>query len=274
MRKVCAIDERLNLERATTIITKRSAQPFRLIAWNIRAGGGQRAAHIVDWLVAQRPTVVMLSEFRGTPPSRQIAAGLHDHGYLYQRHTVDAAAPARNSLLIAARTPLRLLSLRHKPTEPGRWCAVRTATQPPLALACVHIPNQHTGRKPHFHQAVLQLMQRWRGGPMIIAGDTNSGRQGEDEQTPVFNAATSAWFDQIEQAGWRDAFRMAHGAKAEYTWYSPGHDNGFRLDQAFLSPDLARCLRNVQHVWAPHPQHVDRRDGLSDHAALLVDLSL
>lgn len=142
---------------------------------------------------------------------------------------------------------------------------------PRVAIGGVHVPNQHTGRKPQFHDAVLQLIQRWRGGPAIIAGDTNSGRIGEDEETAVFNRRTTQWFDRIHEAGWRDAYRLVHGAKREFTWYSPGHDNGFRLDQAFISPELVERLIDVQHLWVSDEDQRGRRDAVSDHAALVVD---
>ena len=145
-----------------------------------------------------------------------------------------------------------------------------------LALGAMHIPNQSTGRKPHFHNAVLALARRWRGGPAILAGDTNSGQIDLDEERPVFNRATDAWMRALGDAGWRDAFRQQHGYRREFTWYSPGHNNGFRLDQAFLNSDLAGNLAAVQHLWMQDPadKGPHRREALSDHAALLVDLEV
>ena len=135
----------------------------------------------------------------------------------------------------------------------------------------MHVPNQHTGRKPEYHDAVLTLMRRWNRGPAVFAGDTNSGRKGEDEETSVFNNKTTGWFDQIKEAGWRDAYRLVHGSKREFTWYSPGHDNGFRLDQAFVSPQLIDRVTDVRHLWVEDKDQLQRRDAVSDHAALIVE---
>ena len=118
---------------------------------------------------------------------------------------------------------------------------------------------------------VLSVMRRWKRVPAIFAGDTNSGRKGEDEETSVFNNKTTAWFDQIKEAGWRDAYRLVHGSKREFTWYSPGHDNGFRLDQAFVSPQLIDRVTDVRHLWVADRDHIQRRDAVSDHAALIVE---
>src|SRR3989442_12555136 len=48
----------------------------RVVVWNIRAGGGVRAAGIARQLARWQPDVVALSEFRATPPSARLAARL------------------------------------------------------------------------------------------------------------------------------------------------------------------------------------------------------
>ena len=90
---------------------------------------------------------------------------------------------------------------------------------------------------------------------------------GVDEETAVFNKRTTAWFDPIEQAGWQDASWLVYGAKREFTWHSPGHDNGFRLDQAFVSPELVDRVTDAHHCWVEDVDKATRRDAVSDHAA-------
>src|SRR5690606_37955904 len=96
---------------------------MRLVSWNIRAGGGSRAPDIARQLLAWGADIVGLCEFRATLPSLQLAAALHEAGLCYQANTVDLRSPARNSLLLASRWPVRLLKLRLAPKEPGRWLA-------------------------------------------------------------------------------------------------------------------------------------------------------
>ncbi|MEO0981661.1 MAG: endonuclease/exonuclease/phosphatase family protein [Pseudomonadota bacterium] len=251
----------------------RAQAPFRLVAWNIRAGGGARAGKIAAALTDMAPDLVVLSEFRSTPASQHIASELAAAGLSSQICTTRQVPSGANALLIAARSALARVGLRQAPREPGRWAMARLAA-PRLAVGAMHIPNQHTGRKPFYHDAVADLAKRWRGGPALLVGDTNSGRIGEDEETAVFNQRTHAWFDRLAAAGWRDGFRLKHGAKREFTWFSPGHDNGFRLDQVFLNPALAARLKDVRHTWPPDPAQPGRRDGLSDHAALVVEMQL
>ena len=104
----------------------------------------------------------------------------------------------------------------------------------------------------------------------MVLGDTNSGRPGIDEETPVFGPREDAWLSGLEQSGWLDAFRLLRGTARAYTWYSPNGGNGFRLDQAFVNDQLRPRLRNVHYDWGRRIGSPGRR--ISDHAALLVDL--
>jgi len=132
----------------------------------------------------------------------------------------------------------------------------------------MHVPNRVTGRKDLFYAAVLAMLSRWRRGPTVLLGDTNSGRPGIDEETPVFGPREDAWLTGLERSGWLDAFRLRHGMVRAYTWYSPNGHNGFRIDQAFVNRELRSRLLDVRHDWGrragPRPP--------SDHAALLIDL--
>lgn len=134
----------------------------------------------------------------------------------------------------------------------------------------MHIPNEVTGRKWSYLDSLASLAGRWRGGPALLIGDTNSGRPVLDEENAVFGPRYAEWFDRIERTGWRDAFRHLHGERREYTWYSPNGGNGFRLDEAFVNRALLPRLISVRHEWGRHPADA-RRDALSDHAALIVD---
>jgi exonuclease III len=243
----------------------------RIVSWNIRAGGGKRIEGIARQLRRWRPDVVALSEFRGTPPSQELALLLRNQGFIHQRMTVDNERPATNALLVASRWPLRLARLRGQQPEAVRWLAVRARAPQPFTLGAMHVPNRVSGRKYPFLDAVLALAQRWQHGPAIFLGDTNSGRRGLDEESPAFNKREEQWVDAMAACGWPDAFRLRHPRKRAYTWYSPNAGNGFRLDQAFPNEKLLPRLRQVRYLWGTLAGS-DRREVLSDHAALIVDI--
>jgi exodeoxyribonuclease III len=50
--------------------------------------------------------------------------------------------------------------------------------------------------------------------------------------------------DAIEQIGFRDLWRHRYPDRREYSWFST-RNNGFRIDHAFLSQELAACAGSV-----------------------------
>ena len=76
---------------------------MRVVFWNIRHGGGVRTAAIARQIRAWGADAVALCEFRGTPPSAELARGLAGLGLAYQCTTADATRPALNGLLLASR---------------------------------------------------------------------------------------------------------------------------------------------------------------------------
>ena len=213
-----------------------------------------------------------LCEFRGTPPSVALARALAEMGLGHQITTAEPGAPSANRLLVASRWPLARMRGRRAPIEPGRWLLTRVDAPRPFALGAMHVPNRVTGRKGPFLDAVLEVAERWRDGPGLLLGDTNSGRPGIDEESPAFDGREGAWMDGLERAGWLDAFRHLRGARRAYTWYSPNAGNGFRIDQAFVNPELLSSLAGARHVWGSPGPARGRAGAVSDHAALVLDL--
>lgn len=242
---------------------------MRLISWNIRAGGGVRATRIALAVIEMRPDVVALSEFRGTEPSLLIAEMLSVAGLSFQRTTIDPKQPAVNSLLIASRWPLRTHNLKRAPGNKRRWLHVNVAAPDPLAVMAIHIPNRVTGLKYPFMDAVENVLRNWRGPPAVLMGDTNSGQIDIDEESSAFNKIEDRWVSALGKLNWQDAFRLVHGEKREFTWYSPNGRNGFRLDQMFLHPVIGRRVVKFDHHW--FGASPDRKEVLSDHAAMVID---
>jgi exonuclease III len=229
---------------------------MRLLAWNIRHGGGRRLPSIFDALAVHAPDVVVLCEYRqSTGPL--LRAALKQMGYSF---ATDIEPPrGRNGVLIAARHPLRAARvLSHHVEEPYRL--VHTELPCGLQLVGVYMPNLL--RKVPYWDAVLRAARRRRGGPAIFVGDFNTTRHFLDEAGAV--CLTSQYMDDIERAGFRDAWRDRNPAAREFSWYSH-RGNGFRLDHAFCSAPLASRLRAIRY------SHDERLRGVSDHSAIVMD---
>ena len=250
---------------------------MRIVSWNIRAGGGRRVAGIAGQIARWAPDVVALSEFRATPPSAELARALAGYGLAHQLSSASAKLPRANSLLIASRWPLRRIRLGAGfAPDSGRWLLAGVAGPCAVTLGAMHVPNRVTGRKLPFLDAVLGVAHSWRRGQALLIGDTNSGLIDLDEEVPAFDIEEDGWIRGLEAAGWADAFRHLRGEERGYTWYSPNGRNGFRIDQAFVNSALRPRLRDARHEWGRAPGgrgRCARRDALSDHAALLIDLA-
>ena len=112
----------------------------------------------------------------------------------------------------------------------------------------------------------------------MIGGDTNTGVPPLDGPSASFHNWEVDWIAQLQERGWADAFRVRYPRTAAPTWYSPNRQTGYRLDQIFVHRDLHGAMRSVRHRWGatvPKPSpDTARRESLSDHAAMLIDLEL
>lgn len=245
----------------------------RIVSWNIRAGGGRRATGILAQLLAWRPDIILLAEFRGTAASQWLATQLMAAGYAFQLTSIESSKPATNALLLASRSPLHLVSVARGPKKRSRWLLAEAATEPPITIGAMHAYNHDRPKlKYPMLNSILRMLGAWQAGAGLIIGDTNCGKTGIDEEKPSVPPFRREhdWMIAVERRRWTDAFRQLHGDRREFTWYSH-RNNGFRLDHAFCSPELAPALTGASHRWGIDPAQPQRRDALSDHAALLLD---
>ena len=115
---------------------------MRIVSWNIRQGGGLQSHLICQQLQARSPDIVGLCEFRGTTPSRSIAAALMEMGLVYQHSTVNPAKHASNRLLLASRWPLYLRAPEGVLASTGRWIDARVAAERDLGVILMWVPNR------------------------------------------------------------------------------------------------------------------------------------
>jgi exonuclease III len=237
---------------------------MRIVAWNVRqGGGGARAAPIAAVLAALAPDVVALSEYR-PGPSAPLVSALRAAGLEH----VAATEPRRsaNGVAVLAREPFHLHPSPAWLTElqRERWLELDPAGGG-FTLANLYVPPIRSGfDKPGFWQAVLDAAEQSVHDAFAIVGDLNTGLHWIDERGATFGCEGS--FRQLLAGGWVDAFRALHGDVREYSHGSRG-EGQHRVDHAFLSPSLAPRLRAC--FYEHGPRVVER---LSDHSPLVLDL--
>jgi len=229
----------------------------RLLAWNIRQGGGTRLAGIVAALLRHDADVLILSEYRGGDSADRLRAALKVAGY---RHVSELMPPpGRTGVLIAARRGFATHgALCVDVPEPYRLVDVDCGA---VRITGVYMPNM-LKKVPYWQALVASFAARVADDTLAI-GDFNTCRAFVDEPGAI--DATAHFMDSVEAIGFRDLWRQRYPEGREYSWYSH-RGNGFRIDHAFLSPALARRAGVVCY------SHDERLAGLSDHSALILEL--
>ena len=231
---------------------------MRLLAWNIRQGGGSRLPRIAEALKRHDAAIVVLSEYRGGPSAPRLCGALHSLGY---RHaTTVLPPPGRNGVLVAARRPFcEYGAIGAELPEPYRMVSVDFDT---FQLIGVYMPNL-LAKIPYWEALIATLSSQSTNRALAI-GDFNTCRAYLDEAGAI--DATAHYMDSIEQIGFRDLWRHRYPDRREYSWFST-RSNGFRIDHAFLSQELVACAGTV------HYSHKERIAGLSDHSPLILELA-
>lgn len=233
---------------------------MRILSWNVQRLKAPRQALVIK-ITAQNPDLIALQEFQPGEPGGQLIGVLAKAGYSV---TVAGDRGICNALFsrlpIVSRTPPTSL-----PGEQwsGFWLE---AAAGPLTFCVLHIPVLTYARERQLYcEAVLGHCRDCGPALRAIIGDLNATPPGPDE--PGKKLAGSKWPQDLSDLGWIDAWRSLNPRVEEHSWYSR-YGNGFRLDQAWLSPPLAQYVRRATF------DHSARAENLSDHSILLLDLDL
>ena len=231
---------------------------MRLLAWNIRAGGGARLDGIATALARHDADVLVLSEYHAGEAGKRLRGALAALGYAHM--TTTEPAPGRKGVLIAARRKFRELGpVNSALPEPYRLIAVDFGA---LHLAGVYMPNLLV--KAPYWEALLAHLTPRSDGRAIAIGDFNTCRAFLDEAGKTDR--TAHFMDRIAAIGFQDLWRQRHPERLEFSWFSH-RNNGFRIDHAFLSRHLAARAGEIAY------SHTEREARLSDHSAMCVDLA-
>ena len=228
-----------------------------ILSWNIRQGGGSRLTKIAAAIGKLKPEVLALSEFRNNKSGIKLRTSLLQLGYRYQ--VVSHADAEANSAFLASKYPCDL-SIFPKCDEHYAHNIV-CGRLPAFDVYSVYFPHKKKHRLFEF------LVEEELSGdrPAIIVGDYNTGKNYIDQ------AGNSFWYtDQLldlEDAGYVDAFRHAHGEAKEYSWYSH-QGNGYRYDHTYVSEALLPYVADCRYI------HEWREDGLSDHSPMVLTLKV
>jgi exonuclease III len=192
----------------------------------------------------------------------------------------DEVRKRRLAVLTAARTPFEAAPVVDVPW-PERVLSARF--EDGFELVNMHSPISPSPNlvKVRTHEAVFAHLAAG-SHPRALCGDLNTPRKEHadgtvwtfardqygrlrEERGERWDAAETALVRGLEQHGFRDAFRALNGfAAKEPSWEWPRWGGGYRLDHLVVSEEV--------EVGACHYAHDWRREGLSDHSALIAQI--
>jgi len=236
---------------------------MRILAWNLLHGGGKRIDRICKALSHYDADLIILSEFRQNKVAVELQAQLKADGYSYQ--SAPHALPKENTVCIAARKPFEAVTFPGQPADEefGDFTnRVLMARFEGLNIFGLLFPGQEL-KRPVF-DFLLNLPNNYFNEDTVLMGDFNTGRHYEDEKGATNVSAHQ--FDALLDQGWIDSWRIRNPEAKEFTWFSRGYNNSFRLDHALVSPSMNERITEVKY------SHSERENGDSDHSLMVLDL--
>ena len=104
-------------------------------------------------------------------------------------------------------------------------------------------------------------------GVDLLIGDFNTGNNDLDKDPKGARFHCAQMPGRLIESGYVDVWRSTHPNDREYSWFSPGVNNGFRIDHAYAAPELAQRVTTCEF------DHTPRNLRETDHSALIVSLS-
>lgn len=229
---------------------------MKVVALNIRHGGGDRVSVILDAINSHEADTIVLTEFRENKNSGKIRNALFKDGYIFQFS--GSIEPKLNSVFIASKTAFVPKS---DILSPGLRHRIIGAQFADLLLLGFYFPGKNE-KEPVFSE-LYDVFHGSINEPVLALGDLNTGKHYVDEKGATFYC--EEYMDKFDGLGFVDVWRKFHKDKKEYTWYSNA-GNGFRIDHAFASPVLENRIKDSWY------SHKEREDSVTDHSALVVQL--
>lgn len=240
---------------------------LRLAALNLASPTPRSAQAQLAWLAGLDVDLLVLSELSSGPGSMQLLRTLRASG-----HDVLASAPGPGGLGVALAgrgLELEPLPAPDEPVLPGRVLLARVGS---LAIAGVYGAASDPVRYSSARQRArkrdwLAWFEQWLAtAPVdVVAGDLNIADPLVAEGLRHVLAEETALYARLVTGGWTDAYRLHQLDGSEPSWVDHSGP-GARYDHALVRDELAGRVAECRL------DPSSRAAGLSDHAALLLEL--
>lgn len=232
---------------------------IRIATWNVNSVKA-RLPHLLDWMRAASPDVVLLQELKVIEDAFP-AMDISGLGY----RSAVVGQKTYNGVAVLSKTPIdvKLSALPGDPAdEQARYLEAITAG---VRVASIYLPNGNPTDSEKYPYK-LAWMERLRlrvkellagDEAFVLGGDYNIAPDDADVFEPrawaddaLCRPESRAAFRRIMNLGVTDAFRALNREAGRYSWwdYRGGawsRDQGLRIDHLLLSPQAADRLADV-----------------------------
>lgn len=232
---------------------------MRIATWNVNSVRA-RKQHVLDWLQAAAPDVVLLQELKVVDeafPHEEIG----DLGYNIAVH----GQKTYNGVAILSKFPIEDILTGLPGNEADPQARYIEATVDGVRVASIYLPNGNPistekfayklDWMAHLNRRTAELFNEYEA--VVLGGDYNLIPEDRDCFNPpqfaddaLTQPESRALFRTLIYQGWTDAFRAIHphGVGYSYWDYQRGawqKDNGIRIDHLLLSPEAADRLQDA-----------------------------
>lgn len=228
---------------------------MRILALNIRHGGGNRIEAIARYIGAFHPDVVVLSEFRDNANANLLRAHFGRQGLPF--FAAASAVRNQNSVCIASR--IAFIGRAYPQLGPDHCHRLIAAHFDDLTVYGVYFAQR---------QAKSTLFDFLLAGPpsadpaALLVGDFNTGRHYVDEAAATFHCARQ--FELLSRGPYVDCWRSRNPDARQFSWFADS-GRGFRIDHVFATTPIDARVTSIRYDRTPLTQ------AITDHAALIVE---
>lgn len=254
---------------------------MKVASWNLNSVRS-RLDHVLTWLKAHQPDVLLLQELKGTEFPFEAFQALGYDG-------VAVTQKAYNGVATLSRHPLKAITKALVGDDSDTHARVLEVMVREIRIVNIYLPNGNPVGSDKFAYK-LAWMDRlreqlilWRKGsvPTLVGGDFNVIPEDIDCHKPsswihdaLFQPEPRSRYRAFLELGYTDAFRSLHPTEGgqftfwDYFRQAFAHNRGIRIDHFLLSPELTARLVGCEIDKGPRGLEKP-----SDHTPIIVTLA-
>jgi exodeoxyribonuclease-3 len=243
----------------------------RLATLNISGPSVGRAERLLDFLPSLDADVLVLTETRANEGTRLLLDSYRERGFAVIAASSMDASERGVAVIQRVGDQVQLgravtADVRH------RLVASNVAAAQPITVIGAYVPSRDASpakivRKQRFLAQMTGLTGRWADQRMVFLGDLNIVSRQHIPRFSAFRCWEYEAMETLERQGLVDAHSLLYPGMQVHSWIGR-KGAGYRYDYAFVSAGLVPDLVDCAYV------HEPRELGLSDHAAVVLTLSI